>query len=518
MTYLAVPIAGETIEDAAGQMREAVAAGAELLELRTDYLAELDVVHAASLITTARRMGGSLPLIVTCRDKKQGGARNYPAKLRIEVLLAAVKQGVEYIDCEYENFVPTENQEHIRAALARNPGTRLILSVHDFQTRFRDIEKLYRDISNVCPGAIPKLVYTANHINDCFEAIDLLHKKTDPRIVLCMGKAGAIVRLLAKKLGSAVSFASIGGNLATAPGQFSVEQMKQVYRYDSVDAETELFGVIASPVGHSLSPAVHNASLSAAKFNGLYLPLLVQGRQREFDLFMRNVLHRKWLGFKGFSVTIPHKHNALEFVRRQGGDIEPLAERIGAANTVVITGDHTLKAYNTDYAGALDAITESMGISRSELSGLPVAVVGAGGVSRAIVAGLADAGAHITIYNRTVDRGEKLAGEFGAEAFPLDALAGLDAKLLVNCTSIGMHPDVDASPVPQEYLDKDMTVFDTVYNPVRTLLIKQAELVGARTVDGVSMFVNQAMTQFRLFTGRDGDPELMRRTMLEHLQ
>jgi shikimate dehydrogenase len=134
-------------------------------------------------------------------------------------------------------------------------------------------------------------------------------------------------------------------------------------------------------------------------------------------------------------------------------------------------------------------------------------------VAKAIVAGLSDAGAKITIYNRTVERGKKLAAEFGCEFAPLDNLANLDAKLVINCTSIGMYPNVDETPIPQEYLKKDMVVFDTVYNPAETLLLKQAKQAGAKTIDGLSMFINQALAQFKLFTGKDADPKLMRKTI-----
>ncbi|MHC4702935.1 MAG: shikimate dehydrogenase, partial [Planctomycetota bacterium] len=281
----------------------------------------------------------------------------------------------------------------------------------------------------------------------------------------------------------------------------------------SIDRETELFGVIADPVGHSLSPAIHNACFGEQGMNRLYLPLLVQGGRQEFDSFLRNAFERKWLNFRGFSVTIPHKQSALDYVRASDGFVEPLAEKIGAANTVIAGPDGKLAAYNTDYAGALDAITAGMEITRADFKDMPVAIVGAGGVSRAIVAGLSDAGAEVKIYNRTVEKAERLAGEFNCEFGPLDELQNLSAKLVINCTSIGMHPKVDATPVSLESLQGDMAVFDTVYNPAQTLLLKQAAAKSAKTIDGISMFVNQAMAQFKLFTGQEGNPELMRETV-----
>jgi 3-dehydroquinate dehydratase/shikimate dehydrogenase len=332
-----------------------------------------------------------------------------------------------------------------------------------------------------------------------------------------MGAGGLISRILAKKLGCFLTFASIDELNATAPGQLTIKDLKELYRYEYIGAQTKLYGVIANPVGHSLSPAIHNACFGDKQMNSLYLPLLVEGGRQEFDSFLHHALIRKWLNFRGFSLTIPHKQNALAYVRASRGYVEPLAQKIGAANTLLVGPDGKLQAYNTDYAGALDAITARMKISRTKLNGLPVAVVGAGGVSRAIVAGLSDAGAQIKIYNRTVEKAQKLAAEFGCEYAPLDDLNNLDAKLLINCTSIGMHPNVEATPVPAEYLKRGMAIFDTVYNPAQTLLLTEAKKKRMKTIDGVSMFVNQAMAQFKLFTQTEGNAELMRQVICDSL-
>jgi 3-dehydroquinate dehydratase/shikimate dehydrogenase len=494
----------------------ALAAGAEILELRTDYLENLTVDLVKDLIAeTKNATEQSVPIIMTCRDQKQGGVRLYSEQLRIEILAEAAGSGCDFIDCEYDNFLSPAAQVTLKQVLAENPKIRLILSAHNFTSRFEDINRLYQDILKVCPTAIPKLVYTANHINDCFDAFDLLHNISGDSIVFCMGEAGLISRIIAKKLGSFVTFASINAEAATAPGQLTVEQFKGLYRYDSIDADTELFGVIADPVGHSLSPAIHNACFADEGINKLYLPLLVEGGQAGFDKFLNNILSRDWLNFKGFSVTIPHKQNALSFVKAKDGFVEPLADKIGAVNTLIIGTDSKLSAYNTDYAAALDAITSTMGITRADLKDLPVAIIGAGGVSRAIVAGLSDVGARIKIYNRTVKKAEDLAAEFNCDFAPLDDLANIDTKLLINCTSIGMHPNIDAAPFPQECLKKDMVVFDTVYNPAETLLLKQAKEAGAKTIDGISMFVNQGLAQFKLFTSTDGNAKLMRKTVMK---
>jgi len=518
MTYLTVPIASENLDQAGRQIKAALAAGAEMLELRTDYLENLNIDLVRNLIANIRTTAGRpLPLIVTCRDQRQGGVRPYPQHLRIDVLAAASKAGAEFIDVEFENFLRMENQEKIRVALSQSTKGRLILSAHNFSTKFESMKRIYRSILTLYPVAIPKLVYTANHINDCFEAFDLLYQTGGERIVFCMGEAGLISRILAKKLGSFLTFASVNEQNATAPGQLTIEQLQKLYRYDDIRPNTELFGVIADPVGHSLSPAIHNVCFAEKGMNKLYLPLLVQGGQYKFDEFLNNIFYRRWLNFKGFSVTIPHKQNALNYVRARHGFIEPLAGKIGAVNTLIVGVEGKLAAYNTDYAAALDAITSMLKIGRSDLKDMSVAVIGAGGVARAIVAGLSDAGTKVKIYNRTVERAEKLAAEFGCEFAGLDDLQNLDAKLLINCTSIGMHPDVNATPVPQECLTKGIAVFDTVYNPAQTLLLKQAKRKKLKTIDGLSMFINQAAAQFKLFTVQDANAKFMRKTISDSL-
>ncbi|MCK4914439.1 MAG: shikimate dehydrogenase [Planctomycetes bacterium] len=522
MTYLTVPIAAANADEAKSQIKTALTAGAEMLELRTDYLENLTVEMVVDLIAKAKSAYKKpIPIIVTCRDHAQGGANEYPENLRIEVLSAAIGAGAEFVDLEYENFFSIANQEKIRRALSQNPKSRLILSAHNFEGKFPNITKLYRHILTLYSAAIPKLVYTANHINDCFEAFDLLHQSSGERIILCMGRAGLISRIIAKKLGSLVTFASLDNESATAPGQITIEQLKKTFSSDSINSETVLYGVLGSMVYNSASPAAHNACFAKAELNKLYLPLLVEGGENEFDEFMRNVRVRSWLNFAGFSVTIPHKANALNYVRQSGGVVEPLTEKIGAANTLTLdTAQITnsgpqISAYNTDYIGAMDAIISKLKIDKSDLKDLSVAVLGAGGVARAIVAGLTDAGAKVCIYNRTVEKAEKLAEEFGCDFAGLKELESLDAKLVVNCTSIGMEPDVDATPLPQEYIKKDMTIFDTVYNPFETLLLKQAKEAGAKTIDGFTMFVEQAAEQFKLFTGSQTEPKLIEKTVIK---
>jgi 3-dehydroquinate dehydratase/shikimate dehydrogenase len=519
MTYLAVPIAAKDVDLAAEQVKSAHSAGAEMLELRTDYLTELNTDTLKALASCAKAT--KLPIIVTCRDKVQGGVGNWPLELRTEILVEALNHGADFIDCEYDNFLVGDTQTRLTEALSENKQARLILSAHNFDGTFPNLSSLHEDIQAAYPEAIPKLVYTAGHINDCFEAFDLLHNKTSDAIVLCMGAAGSISRILSKKLDGFVTFASVDEENTTAPGQITIEQLKTLYRWDSIDAETELFGVIGNPVAHSLSPAIFNACFDERRINGLYLPILIEGEKSWFNDFLENAVSRNWLGLGGFSVTIPHKTHALDYVNGAGEFVEPLAEDIGAVNTLKIGIGPRVSGYNTDYAGAMDALCATLKIDKHGLHNMTIAVVGAGGAARAVVAGLADVGAKVTIYNRTLTKARALSEEFKCKYASLDELSRMDAQIVINCTSIGMYPDVDDAPVPAECLKAGMTVFDTVYNPAETLLLKQASQAGATTVSGTEMFIRQAMAQYKLFIGTEaGDPpeKIMRKTVLERFE
>ncbi|MBE0534972.1 MAG: shikimate dehydrogenase [Phycisphaerae bacterium] len=523
MTYLAVSIGSETVETAAEQIKAAKKAGAEMLELRTDYLADLDVEKIRALLAAARKT--ALPLLVTCRDRVQGGAAELSPELRTRILVEAIGEGADFIDCEFDNFVLADTHEKIRAALAERPQTGLILSTHDFSGPLTNTAKVFNDIARAEPEAIPKVVYKADHINDCFAAMDLLLHGDRDAIVLCMGPAGLITRVLAKKLGAFATFAALDAAHATAPGQLTVAELKGAFRWDNIGEATEVFGVIGSPVGHSLSPAIFNACFDAQHIDALYLPLLVEGEKPEFDTFLSNIITRGGgggtgggLGFGGFSVTIPHKTHALDFINHAGEFVEPLAETIGAVNTLKIGFGGIVSGYNTDYAGAIDALTAAMQIGPHDLHSMKVAVVGAGGAARAVVAGLADVGARVTIYNRTINKARDLAGEFKCRYAALEKLGAMDARVLINCTSIGMCPKVDATPVPTEGLKPDMVVFDTVYNPRQTKLLKEAAVAGGMCISGIEMFIRQAMAQYKICIGQEADEEVIRKTISDRLQ
>ncbi|MBP8303309.1 MAG: type I 3-dehydroquinate dehydratase, partial [Phycisphaerae bacterium] len=471
-TAIVAPIPAPTVEAMADRAVRAVARGAQGIELRVDALAELGGPGVGQLVEQVRsRTGSSRPLIVTCRDKREGGLVDHPLAARIEAWTFAIGAGADFVDVELENIRLPQVAHPIREALGGRPQTRLIVSAHSWDGPFASPQRLYEECRAVLPGAVPKLVYTARHINDCLDALDLLHGGPGDKVVFCMGQAGSITRLLAKKLGGLMTYASLDPGSGTAPGQIPIDQMKGLYRADSIDEETEVYGVIGDPVAHSMSPAIHNACFADLGMNRLYVPLWVAGGRDELFRFLDAVRERPWLGLRGLSVTIPHKHSALEYAQVRGGRVDPLSARIGAANTLLFDLEGGIQAFNTDYVGAMEAIASGLGIRREDLKGWPVAVVGAGGVARAVVAGLCDAGARVTIYNRTLAKARALAQDFGCAHAPLKALGDVKARLLVNCTSLGMAPDVGSTPVPAECLYADMAVFDTVYTPPRTRLL-----------------------------------------------
>ena len=296
--------------------------------------------------------------------------------------------------------------------------------------------------------------------------------------------------------------------------------MKGLYRWDAVGRDTKVYGVVAHPVGHSMSPAVHNAAFDAAGHDGVYLPLLVNPGYESFKAFMESFVPFDGLDLSGLSVTLPHKENALRYLAENGADVEPLAARIGAVNTIVIDrggAEPRLRGVNTDYAAVLDSITAKMGVPRGRLADYRVAVIGAGGTGRTAVAALAHYGATVVVYNRSRDKADALAAEFNGKsgkvvAAPLEKLCDSCCHVYVNATSVGMSPKVGESPwgdTPPRFTPETV-VFDTVYNPMKTKLLGQAEAAGARTIGGVEMFVRQAAAQFEAWTGRPAPVDVMR--------
>jgi 3-dehydroquinate dehydratase/shikimate dehydrogenase len=321
-----------------------------------------------------------------------------------------------------------------------------------------------------------------------------------------MGDMGTPSRILAPKFRAPFTYATFHHERALAPGQLSYDQMVNVYRYESIGPNTAVFGVIADPIGHSLSPQIHNAAYGALGIDAVYVPFRVPADM--LGSFIEDVPR---LGVRGLSVTIPHK----EAIARSLTKVDPAVKGIGAVNTVLFKDDDVV-GYNTDYKAAMDCLERALGGTPggpSPLKGKRVVVLGAGGVARAIMYGLERRGAKASIASRTRARAQVLAETFGGRVVDWPARHVSDAEIIINCTPVGMHPNVDESPFHKSNLKPSMVVFDTVYNPESTLLVKEARASGCRVVTGVEMFIHQAALQFLLFTGKEAPEAVMRETL-----
>ena len=503
-TALIVPLT----QPSPAAMRQAAQAacrqGADVVEFRLDFLSGLTESAPAELLKER-----PLPAIVTCRPARQGGRFAGPEGQRLALLRLAARAGADYLDLELD---AAEADGGLIESLRReNPAVQIILSQHDFAAPVPDAKEVLRRMQSL-PAQVNKIVFAAHGPEDALAAMAIVRASARPAIALAMGEAGVASRILARKVGAFGTFASLEAGAESAPGQLTVAQMRQL-RWDATGPATVVYGVIGCPVAHSMSPAIHNAAFAEAGLDAVYVPLPTEPGEANFNRFIDAVLAAPWADVRGLSVTIPHKENAL--ARAGDRNVDELSRRIGAINTIRLDGDKLL-GWNTDYAAATDALCAAMGIAREGLSGRTVAVLGAGGAARAIVAALSHYGAKVAIYNRTVARGEKLAAEFACRAVGLDELPGVDCEIVVNCTSVGMHPRVDDSPL-ERIPPAVKVVFDTIYNPLETRLLASARRAGCRTVSGLEMFVNQAAAQFEIWTGHKPPRETMRQVVLERL-
>jgi len=495
-TRLICPLTGTDVRQMRSQMHQAVELGADMVECRLDFLDPPPTERQLrELLTDA-----PVEVIVTNRPERQGGRFRGSEQHRLEILRAAASAGASYVDLEYD-VGPVDL-----------PPVQTIRSFHDFDRRPQDLHTIAASLEEA-PSAVTKLIFQAAGPEDALCALDLLRQGGKPRIALAMGQAGLLSRVLARKFSAFGTFAALSGGQESAPGQPTLQEMKALYRWDAIGPDTAVYGVIGCPLAHSLSPAIHNAAFAAAGIDAVYVPLLVQPGEEDFRRFMDALLARPWVGLRGMSVTLPHKHNACAYV---GPDQrEPLAARIGAVNTLTLT-EGSVRGDNTDYAAAIDALCAGMGIGRKDLAGRKVAILGAGGVARAVVAGLRHYQADAILYNRTLRRAERLAEEFSCRAKPLEAAGDTEAEILINCTSIGMHPHSEAAPI-ERIAPSIRVVFDTVYNPLETHLVQLAAAQGRTVVRGLEMFINQAAAQFSTWTGQLAPLDVMRRVVTERL-
>lgn len=266
------------------------------------------------------------------------------------------------------------------------------------------------------------------------------------------------------------------------------------------DSNTSVYAVFGDPVSHTLSPFMHNRAFEFTGYNGVYLAFVVKN--------IKNALvSLRTLGIKGASITIPHKVEAMKYL----DEVDSIALKIGAVNTVV-NNNGFLKGYNYDGLGAVKALSE-----KTIIKGKNITVIGAGGAARAVGFCIKKEGGRITVINRSMDKGKRLAGELSANYRPINDIGKMNCDILINTTPVGMTPHTDEMPIEKRYLEKGMVVMDIVYNPLKTNFLEEAEKAGCVIIDGVSMFVYQGAFQFELWTGMKAPLDVMKKAVLDAL-
>ena len=518
MTQICVPIAVQTPDQALADARAARDAGADLVEFRVDGFFDASAARTARAIVDLVA-DSPLPSVVTCRVEGEGGEFTGSDADRGELYraLASAAHPPAYLDVELASLETSPELSAVARDLAARandgaPASRLIVSMHDFTGRPTDLARRLARLRERDDASVIKIAYRARSLRDNLELFELLESRDRPTIALGMGEFGLLSRVLAPKFGGYLTFASLRDRSATAPGQPTIGDLTGLYRFHSIGAGTRVFGVIGWPVGHSLSPAVHNAAFAAAGFDGVYLPLPIPPEWEHFKATLGALTDDPRLDFNGASVTIPHKEHLVRLAREradEGWTIDETASATGAANTIVRVSAGW-RVLNTD----MEAIQLCLREAGLEFAGARVAILGAGGVARAAAAGALAEGAYVTIYNRTLERAETLARDLDrfAEAHggsivavSLGEASGADSDAIINATSIGMvgGPAPNQSPIDLRSLDNaspKLIVLDTVYAPPDTPLLRQARSLGFTTIDGVSVFGRQAFGQFREFT------------------
>jgi len=509
-TLLAVPITRCDLPVGA-QVRAALAAGADLIELRVDCLD--DIGQVAKLLEQPHEV----PFILTIRSAAEGGGWDGDESERVALFESLGLKLPGYVDVEYSAWARSANLRQ-KLGLVSSPGAdggrprnRLILSYHDWRATPDDLDTVVRPLLD-SPADVAKVVFTAHSATDAWRVLGLLRRRggSRPLIAMAMGAAGLLTRVLAPKFGGFLTFAALDAESAVAPGQPTLAELLEVYRWRAIGPDTPVYGVVGWPVGQSKGPRVHNAALAAADMAGVYLPMPVPPDYAGFAEFMTLLTAQPELGVQGLSVTMPHKEHALRWLEQEAQTVSAGARRVGAVNTLIRTGAASWSGGNTDTVGLLAALRTVPGVLDDPGRRPQVVVLGAGGVARAAVAALCDAGCRVTVFNRTEARAAELAQAFGCAARPWAERGGADVRVVVNCTSVGMWPNVDETPLPADALRPGLVVLDTVYHPAETRLAREAAARGARAVSGVEMFLSQAAAQFALWHGRKAPLDAMR--------
>jgi 3-dehydroquinate dehydratase / shikimate dehydrogenase len=461
------------------------------VELRLDWLPTAREIHAF-----LGQLANKLPratLIATCRRVEAGGRFRGTIASQLLVLAEAIRAGCSWYDLEIESASKCP-PELLDVLLGEG---RYLASAHFFRANPTTWKRIAAKLWQTKPDAI-KIAANSSSLAD---ALSLLRfAKAKPNVVAVpMGDVALPLRCLGLREGSALSYAPV--ETATAPGQVPLDALKNLYRADRISRNTRVYGVIGDPIAHSLSPQLQNAAFHARKMDAVYLPFLVHN--------LRDFLGAiKPLGIRGFSVTLPHKKKILRYL----DGCDSLAMAIGAVNTVVVRGGGELYGYNTDYIGVLRALQQRISLPASR-----VLILGAGGAARAVAFALAQSGASVCVYARRAREAKKLAQAVGGEAVTRARLRKEFFDAIVNATPVGMFPAIERSPLNSYELNCRL-VFDLIYRPVETKLLKLAARCGIETVSGLEMFLAQGAAQWEIWTGERAPAAAMRRAVLNALR
>jgi 3-dehydroquinate dehydratase / shikimate dehydrogenase len=480
--------AGILVEQAQRELDE----GETFFEFRLDYLP--DPGEGIRAIAGFLEQHPDCTILATCRRHQNHGRFNGSIEEQIHILDAAIAAGARAVDVEIESA------EAVNAKLERLRSTaRLIVSYHNFEGT-PPLETVLRRMLKI-PADAYKVVTTARKPSDNLRVLALA--KAHPRarlILLAMGEAGFPTRVLSPVFGGLFTYAAPCSAEGTAAGQVSAKQLRHLYRIERLSKGGKVYGVIADPVRHSISPAVHNRAFHSRRIDAVYLPFLVPPvHLRDF------VAMAEKLPVAGFSVTIPHKQKIIRYL----DVVDPLARRIGAVNTVWRKAGKWRGA-NADADGVVVPLSRRLRLNRSS-----VLVAGNGGAARSAVFALTDAGAKVSVVGRNPDRVRALAKAGGAEAVMREQLDNLRFDAIVHATPLGMFPHVNECFF-EDRIPADL-VFDMVYNPLETLLIQRARQQSKEVIPGLEMFIEQAVRQFETWTGESAPRAAMEKAAREAL-
>lgn len=490
-------VAARTAREASRQLRDALR-HTSTVELRLDWLANSSEARKLFAFLRKRRLASEINLIATCRRVIAGGKFTGDAVAQLSLLRWAIAAGCRWADVEIE----TVEAFSAFALDLYTAKARRILSWHDFHglPDSKGLARIGCHMTQLCANrgfdAI-KLAAKCESLRDSRRLLALACHRRNV-IAVPMGDTASPMRILALREGSALSYAPVVQS--TAPGQIPLAELCELYRGGNFTRRTRIYGVIGDPIAHSLSPTIFNAGFRARKIDAVFLLF----RITDMDDFIAAI---QPLGIAGFSVTLPHKQGILGYLHH----CEPVAEAIGAANTVAVRASGKLFGYNTDSIGVLRALA-----GRLAIRGSRVLILGAGGAARAAAFTLARADSSVSVCSRRIEKARELAHAVNGAAVPRDELETLSFDAMINATPVGMHPHEDESPLAASEMNCALA-FDMIYRPRRTKFLQLAAQRGIKTASGLEMFLAQAMAQWEIWFGGHAPAAAMRRAVLAAL-